>query len=182
MFIEPMLTLATTEPLSNLPGSIASQGRSWLGEAIGLWPVLLVALGLAIVLATAWKWWLSRADHSASRANDSSASADSLRQTAHQVAEDLDAKADRLAMLIKHADRRIKALSELTEGIASDGSPSVVTRTGRRVEPASAPAALSDPIAEQVYQMADSGLTSLQIAQKLSQPTGNVELMLALRR
>ncbi len=160
-----------------------SQGRSWLNEAVGLWPVLLVALGLAIVLATAWKWWSSRREPSLhSRVNDSSASADSLRQIAHQVAEDLDAKADRLAMLIKHADRRIKALSEMTEGIGENETPSVVTTTGRRRESVGAGRMMNDPIAEQVYQMADSGMTAVQIAQKLTQPTGNVELMLALRR
>lgn len=179
MFTEPMLTLATTTaPTTITPGSIASQGSSWLAEVMGMWPVLLVALGLAIVLATAWKWWSSRAHPSG--VHDPSASAEHLRQLAHQVAEELDAKADRLAMLIKHADRRIKALSELTEGVGPDGAPpQVVTRTGRRPEPA---ATLVDPIAEQVYQMAAAGMTAVQIAQKLSQPTGNVELMLALRR
>jgi hypothetical protein len=181
MLIEPMLLLAIAEPIGATPGSSASQGRSLFVQVTALWPVLLVALGLAIVLATAWKWWSSRSQ--ASRVQDPAASAEHLRQLAHQVAEDLDAKADRLAMLIKHADRRIKALSEMTEGLGAAGSADVVTRPRRRTESAAgARGAVTDPVAEQVYQMADAGLTTVQIAQSLSQPAGNVELMLALRR
>jgi hypothetical protein len=174
-----MVAVLAVEPSASAPAT--SQDRSWLAEAAGLWPVLLVALGLAIVLATAWLWWRSKGEKAGT---DAAASADELRRLAQQVADDLDAKADRLAMLIKHADRRIKALSELAEGVPGTDEARVVTRAGggRTREPAAVRGAVNDPIAEQVYQMADSGLTPVQIAQKLSQPTGNVELMLALRR
>ena len=62
--------------------------------------------------------------------------------------------------------------------------------TTRRVEPAaagltSAPDAIryeaADPIAVDVYRLADEGRSSIEIAKELDEHTGKIELILALR-
>ena len=47
---------------------------------------------------------------------------------------------------------------------------------------AQSPANPPDPVSSEVYELADQGLTALEIAGELDEPTGKIELILALRQ
>lgn len=87
-----------------------------------------------------------------------------LRELTERLSAELDARADRLERLIALADERLAAL----EGKA------------RLVEPKPMPRA-SGEFAE-VYDLADSGAAAVEIARRTGRPTGQVELILNLRR
>lgn len=81
------------------------------------------------------------------------------------LAEQADQHAVRLERLIADADRRIKRLEQLAAAPAPR----------QFVE-------YADPINQQVYSLADEGMPPVEIARRLEQQTGKVELILALRR
>lgn len=107
-----------------------------------------------------------------------------------RLAAILDNKAERAEAMINTAEKRLAEL----EGRLS--APEITTR---RVEPAatfgahpgahpvSAPAPdairyeAADPVAVDIYRLADEGRTSIEIARELDEHTGKVELILALR-
>ena len=64
----------------------------------------------------------------------------------------------------------------------STPKPSGSRRTGSN-HPAhrSQAAAEGDPLHERVYRLSDDGLDAVQIARQTGQPTGQIELILALR-
>ncbi len=89
-------------------------------------------------------------------------------QLVRRLAAHLDNKAARIEALIEQADARLAQL----EG-----------RLGPRGEPGDElwhdP---TDPLARQVYDLADAGRSPLEIAQDLDEHLGKVELILKLRR
>ncbi|MHC4128983.1 MAG: hypothetical protein ACYSWT_12655 [Planctomycetota bacterium] len=108
--------------------------------------------------------------------DDAHAAASRLADTARRLSAQMDNKARRLEVLIREADERLAALSDL-EG---DRAPSVQTDGVR--DAAAPPAAPPlDPLTRSVYEHADTGLTALEIAQQLDEQVGKVELILALR-
>ena len=104
---------------------------------------------------------------SAAKANIESVMADAEELT-RRLAALLDNKAAALEILI---DRATEAAERLER---ANGS--------RPNRPAPAPTPRTDPAAEEVYALADEGLSALDIARKLDEPTGKVELILALRQ
>lgn len=84
-------------------------------------------------------------------------------ELAQRLAAQLDAKAARLEQLIEEADER---LARLEGGGAAPRTP----------------AAAADPVHARVHELADRGLSPVDIARETGQPTGQVELILALRR
>jgi len=111
------------------------------------------------------------------------------------LAAKIEEKAERIERLLRRADERIARL----EGALGDdggraGTPPArraqpVARAAMEAKPASAPterpaigAPDTDALARKVYALADLGKTPVQIARTLNQPTGAVQLMLALRR
>lgn len=72
-------------------------------------------------------------------------------------------------MLIREADEKIAAMK------------SPPSAPPPRAEPA-APELPGDPRHAQVYALADQGRSSNEIAQQLHRPSGEIELILALRR
>ena len=121
-----------------------------------------------------------------------------LEGLSRRLADELDSRADRLEKLIADADDRLARLERLTASIVH-ASPETAHGlaevkhfgacgggtgpTGdQAVRSAAAVIAEIDPIALEVYQLADGGLPPVQIAQRLGQHTGKVELILALRR
>jgi len=125
-----------------------------------------------------------------------------LDELGKRLADELDTRADRLEKLIADADDRLARLERLTaasvhlapetaslspmaemkhfgprDTAAPSGSSAIPTHRS-----AAAVIAEIDPLAGEVYKLADSGLLPVQIAQKLSQHTGKIELLLALRR
>jgi len=100
-----------------------------------------------------------------------------LEQIARRLSAQLDNKARRLEVLIDEADQRIAALggaSEPTSAPAPPAAPPPRTAGGngnRR----------TDALTVAVYEQADAGLSSVEIAQQLDEQVGKVELILALR-
>lgn len=91
-----------------------------------------------------------------------------LSEMARQITAQLDTRAGKLEALIREADEKIAAMK------SPPASPS-------RGDPA-LPELPSDPRHAQVYALADQGRSSNEIAQQLHRPSGEIELILALRR
>lgn len=137
----------------------------------------------------------------------SAATAD-VRRVAAELTASLDQKSRELEELIAAADRRIATLSALEAAVTERRSAGPVladslapatrapairaaayttANAGRgvsRSEPASdeSPAPAGDAVQDEVVRLARQGLTSVQIAQRLNQHVGTIELVLALRR
>lgn len=109
-----------------------------------------------------------------------------VRELTRLCAQQLDARAEKLERLLAQADERISALdgaaarreSSASSGQKASGAPP--RRPASMIEP-SRPHPELDPIASQVYQLADEGRTPVQIAAALEEHVGKVELILALR-
>ena len=101
----------------------------------------------------------------AARASVESVMADAEELT-RRLAAVLDNKAATLEILIDRANEAAQRL----EG-AAGSSPAHPVSAHR-----------PDPVAEEVYALADQGRTALEIAGELDEPTGKVELILALRQ
>ncbi len=98
-----------------------------------------------------------------------------------RLAAILENKAAHIEILIEHADQRLEALEAATK---ADQPPTPLTRTN---PPARAPietptADPIDPLHRKVYDLADKGLQPVDIARQIDRPTGQVELILAIRR
>lgn len=88
-------------------------------------------------------------------------------ELAQLLAAQMDRQAQRLEELIAAADARIRRLERLAE----EASRPVVREEER-----------TDPLSARVYDLADQGLPTVEIARTLDQQTGKVELILALRK
>jgi len=100
----------------------------------------------------------------------------SLQQDMDRLLLDLDARSTRLEGLIVRAEQRI---GELERVLATPARETIEAKPRGRVmtsEPQ-----VADPIHQQVYQLRDAGYAPVDIARRLQQPTGQVELILALR-
>jgi hypothetical protein len=85
--------------------------------------------------------------------------------------DQVDQAAQRLDRLIAAAQERVIRLERLERTGDYAGGP------GGRIGPPPV-----DPLNQTVYQLADEGLPPVEIARKLQQHTGKVELILALRK
>ena len=94
-----------------------------------------------------------------------------LEQIARRLSAQLDNKARRLENLIDEADRRIASLGGPSDPPVAP-SPRPAGANGDR-DP--------DALTVAVYERADAGLSSIEIAQQLDEQVGKVELILALR-
>lgn len=100
----------------------------------------------------------------------------SLQQELDQLIQDLDSRSSRLENLIARAEEKI---DELQQAVAVQPREMVESKPRQRqiiAEPL-----ISDPVHQQVYQLSDAGYSPVDIARRLQQPTGQVELILALR-
>ncbi len=99
----------------------------------------------------------------------------------------MDNKAARLELLIEEADDRLARLDRASMGAGVQTRP-MEHDAGAFRTPAPEPARTApperhaDPTQRQIYELADSGLGPVEIAQRLDQPIGQVELILNLRR
>lgn len=94
-----------------------------------------------------------------------------MSEMARQIAAQIDTRAARLETLIRQADERIAAMNAAMSP-ASAKPPA----QGESTSPA------IDPRHAQIYALADQGRSSKDIAQQLNRPSGEIELILALRR
>lgn len=96
-----------------------------------------------------------------------------------RLAAIMDNKAARIEVLLEHADQRLAALAE-----ADSSSPrSTHASSPARQTADEPPAPLSiDPLHRKVYDLADQGMAPVDIARQIDRPTGQIELILSLRR
>jgi len=135
-----------------------------------------LALGLVLVVgAIAARMRKKNARAISEPVADNVAATRELAELAENLASTLDEKAERLERLLAQADDKIRRLE------AARAAPIAASAV---VEAKPVPAAVSAVSAShrEVYELADAGLTPVQIAQRLSKPTGQVELILNLRR
>jgi hypothetical protein len=92
-----------------------------------------------------------------------------LSDMARQISAQLDTRSAKLELLLKEADEKIARLGR---------EPATPMTIGRDLPPM-VPEEDSRHMA--IYQLADSGLSAGQIAQRLARPNGEIELILALR-
>jgi hypothetical protein len=98
-----------------------------------------------------------------------------LSEMARQITAQLDTRAAKLQVLIQQADERLEQLRTASSlGAGPERPPS------HRHADVPAPPPV-DPRHIEVYVLADQGRTSGEIGQKLGRPSGEVELILALR-
>ena len=102
-----------------------------------------------------------------------------LDQLSRQIHGRLDTKLARLEAVIRDADRRIDALSRLAP--AAEGSRRLeITLDEERPRDDRVPE--GDVRHSAVYRLADQGLATVDIAEHTGRTTGEVELILALRK
>ena len=121
-----------------------------------------------------------------------------LSEMARQMTAQLDTRAAKLELLLKEADEKILLLKRTginrgknSAAAGSDSDPDAATAAGAALEgvimEARAPlhAAMRetqlDPRHAQVYDLADEGHSPQEIARELERPSGEIELILALR-
>ncbi len=189
---------ATTQP----PGH---EGASSAGPPLPSWlPGGLAAAGIAILVMTLMR----AARRRAARRRDAAPLAPperlaSLRSDAEQrdqltnlmvdveeltrrFAAQLDNKAARLEILLAEANETIQRLeTAMRNGAPAGGRGRSTPIPGpdpqrSRSDPADLDGA-ADPITREVYRLADEGCSAMEIARRLEQHTGKVELILALR-
>lgn len=168
---------------------------------------LLAAAGMLLVcvaMITMYRRRLARSERPAPTARERLEAAEMRSQGKAQLeslmvdvqeltrlcAGQIEAKAARLDALIAQAEDRIRALERLTGPVDSGEVRTEREGTSPRVETAhvrprgralGGPQRTVDPLTRQVYELADAGHGSLDIAQRLDEQVGKVDLILALR-
>lgn len=113
-----------------------------------------------------------------------------VRELTRLCAQQLDSRAERIEKLLEQADERIRRL-EAASGTGREAplvetkpaSPTRTTKSASRLDStrSSPPEFPQDPLARQVYELADQGRSPVEIAGSLEEHVGKVELILALR-
>jgi hypothetical protein len=184
------LTVLTTVALGESPGVVEKPSNL---------AVLLLAFGvmLAIFLLLRHQWRRSsrhgpkagarltpaeRIDAIRSEANATGPLHSTMAEAtelAQRLAAQLDNKAERLEQLIVEAEAIIQRLE------ARDGARPGSARADAQASPESRPLADEgdvDPATRRIYELADEGHDPVEIARRLDQHLGKVQLILALRR
>lgn len=102
-----------------------------------------------------------------------------LSDMARQVSGQLDTRAAKLELLIKEADEKITALRSAAGAVPPAQPFDARAPAGDR--PAAIPEEMLDPRHAQIYHLFDQGKSAPEIAHQLGRPSGEVELILALR-
>ncbi|MBI1369900.1 MAG: hypothetical protein GC162_14755 [Planctomycetes bacterium] len=117
-----------------------------------------------------------------------------LEELTRRFSAQLDAKSMTLEKLLDRADQTIAKLENLTEQSAAAppaAPPKEPYRRSRKTAAAQAIDAAAEPpapppapdvLSQRIYQLADAGKSSVQIAKQLDEQVGKVELILALRQ
>ncbi len=128
-----------------------------------------------------------------------------LDQLARQIHGRLDTKIAKLDGVIRHADDRIDQLSRLlrtangaptldviVDDAGDSRTPAINTPNSKTQQPKSVENTSDAPdarrlaakyeVRDQVYALSDDGVSAVQVAQQVGRTTGEVELMLSLRR
>ena len=160
------------------------------------WPLLLGAsAAVAAIVLLVLVWLIARSTREPARGNtltpaqqrsierDVAGLMEEFAAMARQVGRQLDERSQRLASLIEQADGRIERIERLENSDSAAPSSAPIVRKPMaltRDEPAPARAQV-DPRHAEIYALADNGLAIAEIARRLSRPSGEIELILALR-
>lgn len=118
-----------------------------------------------------------------------------INRMAKDMGAQLDAKIVRIEQANREADERIARLEALVQSTGSADSAAAASFAAlsgpqpaeQQAAAAAVPADVqalqteADPLTREVYTLADSGLGAVDIAQKLGEHVGKIELILALR-
>lgn len=151
---------------------------------------VLLSLGLAGLLVVLCSNWVARKKGRASRSRRESVPGETGRQVeellvelddlARSIHARLDERLARLESLLRESDRRILELSRLSSGSDDRRAMDV---TLQEIDPRESLATEIDASRfADVYRLADQDLSPLEIARRTGRPTGEVELILSLRR
>jgi hypothetical protein len=102
-----------------------------------------------------------------------------LNEMARQIGAQLDTRAARLEALIREADAKIAQLRGAGPHGSSDHATPDHASSPETI--ASAPVSVASPHHAEVYALADEGRGAKEIAATLNRPSGEIELILALR-
>lgn len=166
---------------------------------------LLIGLGALTILFTVFRPSLKRKDplsrSGSSLAQQRGVERDmqnllvELSEMSRQISAQLDTRAAKLELLLREADEKIARLNSLDNAprhptvgsvspALSDGGgqslPSVAAKQAS-TEDAHSTAPPIDPRHQAIYELADQGQNVGQIARQLDRPSGEIELILALR-
>lgn len=105
-------------------------------------------------------------------------------ELAQRLASMLDAKAERLEALLVRADESIARLerAEADAGGVAPGGAGGEAPGDARLAVASKAKEEIEQAHREVYELADRGMSVLEISRRVNRPTGQVELILSLRR
>ncbi len=102
-----------------------------------------------------------------------------LNEMARQMNAQIDTRAAKLEQLIKEADERIAKLKQQPTPMSFQ--PTEYASTPAPPPPEPEPATPIDPRHAEIYSLADMGQDAKEIAARLNRPSGEIELILALR-
>ena len=105
-----------------------------------------------------------------------------LDQLARQIHGRIDTRYAKLEAVIRDADERIDKLSRLVRGAKGDTTIDVTLDAEDPREPATSPNGDAESRHAAVYKLADGGLSAAEIGQEVGKTTGEIELILALRK
>ena len=173
--------------LVDIPAPGRDPATTWIAIAVGIMTVVYVTLVRPLRKKKAKDPLEHRPGH-ATLAQQRGVERDmsnllvELSEMARQMTAQLDTRSAKLELLIKEADERIAALRGQEE--AAPGGRQVldgviVEKKGLVAD--SMPEGKLDPRHVQVYELADGGHGPQEIARVLGRPSGEIELILALR-
>lgn len=186
--IDLLMTLAQAGAEAPLPIPEAPEG-----EMDSVWPGMLMAAGavlLLFIIMTNLRKKVSRrqAAHVDPRVqveetrqsnalrNDTRQMMVELEDLTRRFGAQLDAKSTKLERLLDEADEKIGQLRELVDRPPSGDAPPA------RELPARAEPEELNPLAKEIFKLADGGKSAADIARELGEHVGEVELILALRQ
>lgn len=111
-----------------------------------------------------------------------------MRELADRLATELDTKSAKLESLLHEADRKARSLEQArARQDQLDQTQAAEPKPFPREQPAAhtprpTQSARPEPMHAAIHSLSDQGLTPVQIAERTGVPTGQVELILALRR
>jgi hypothetical protein len=123
------------------------------------------------------------------------------QQIAQRLVSQLEAKAVRIEALLDHAEARLAHYESVLQDLESRGTSVQLPHDRHQIQasPQASPQGTAqaasrplhgggdappriDPLHQRVHELADQGLDPIEIARRIERPTGQVELILALRR
>jgi hypothetical protein len=111
-----------------------------------------------------------------------------LSEMTRQMTAQIDTRAAKLEALIREADEKISMLRSLGSGCGIGGEPHGILVEAKLLEADAVrmrtvvdPVPAADPRHAEVYDLADEGQSAQEIARQTGRPSGEVELILALR-